>query len=97
MQECFKKVENSYKENIPTRGELLLQPRGKSSAMHNFTNIATFEQVYLHLALSTYLDNNELRNLNACGVLFAQLCEMIKKMRLNYVSDLFDHNLNYAN
>ena len=64
--------------------------------MHSFTNNITFEHVYLHLVLSSYLDNKDLKNLNKCHPLFRHLCKILTKICLDYVYDLFDYDLNYS-
>ena len=65
--------------------------------MHSFYSDVTFEQVYLHLILSSYLDDIDLKNLNIYYILFVYLCKMTKKIQLDYIYNLFDYNLNYKN
>lgn len=78
------------------KGKLICNFRGKPSAHHSFTSEAVFDHVYLHLVLSDYLAPIDLKNLNACSMLYAHLCKMINKINLNLVYDLFEYDLNYA-
>jgi hypothetical protein len=94
--QAFTGAETSYAKMYPTGGKLAAVKRGRPSKNHSFTSEATFDQVYIHLVISDYLDNSSLANLNACNMLFAHLCKMMSKLKLDYIYDLFDYDRNYA-
>ena len=92
----FVATESKYAETNPVKGELIVQQRGRPSKHHSFTSEATFDQIYFHLIISDYLDTTSLQTLNKCHVLFAHLCKMLRKIKLDYVYDLFADDKDYA-
>ena len=95
VQEFLEK-EKTYATKHRIKGELVTQPRGRSSKNYSFYSDITFEQVFLHLVLSSYLTTTDLESLNQCHPLFAHLCTMLSKINLTYIYDLFEYDINYS-
>jgi len=94
--QAFTAAKHSYAKMYPTGDKLIAVKRGWPLKDHSFTSKATFEQIYIHLLISDYLNKSLLANLNAYNMLFAHLYKMISKIKLDYIYDLFDYNRNYA-
>ena len=93
VQEFLEKEKN-YATKHRIKGELVTQPHDRPSENSRFYRDVTFEQVRLHLVLSSYLTHSDLASLNQCHPLFAHLCTIFGKIKLSHVYDLFDYEKN---
>ena len=91
----FLEKEKHYATKHRIKGELVTQPYGRPSKNYSFCSDVTFELVYLHLVLSSFLSDSDLNSLNQCYPLFGHLCNIISKIKLSYIYDLFEYDLNY--
>ena len=81
----FNKRQKKYKVNNPLRGKLLFQKKRQPSSNHVFTIEATFEYIYLHLILSSFLHDEDIKRLNSYHFLFMYLCKIIRNIKLDYI------------
>ena len=88
----FAQLQDRYKQQHKYGGELIKDARGRPSSACTFTSEATFDQTYLHLVLSGYLEDEDLRNLNPCNFLYEHLCSTIKRIKLDHIYDLFKYD-----
>ena len=60
-----------------------------------FISNVVFEYVYLYLVLPPFLDSSNLEKLSSCSILFIYLYKIIKKIKLDFIHNLFEYGTNY--